>query len=171
MYRRHAHTKMNQLAFWVLPLLLIGGCVLIWTKAANATARYIGVGALVALIGAAACLFLIRYRLFDTLVFNVSAVERHSLFGKITVHRYSDVYATVGVYSSSLESKPCAILTPKRLQTAVFLIDTGKYGNLISVNRHDVFYCPMDDELQKFLRTRLELEWVKEGESAYEKSV
>lgn len=161
MYRRNAHTKLNRLAFWALPILLAVGCVLILNNAANSIARIIGIGAMVALIGAAACLFLLRYRLFDTLVFNVSSVERHSLFGKTTVHRYSEVYAAVGVYSSSLETKPCLILTPKQLQTAVLLIDTGKYGNLTAVNRHRVFYCPLDDELQKFLQTRLELEWVK----------
>jgi hypothetical protein len=99
-------------------------------------------------------LFLILFRSWDKLYFYDDKIVRISLFKK-EEFKYEDYIAVLGKYTSSVESKTAIILTPKKYDGVVTLVDTSRFGNVIQVNKMKVLYCLSDDELIKFLNNKM----------------
>ena len=155
------HTPSNMASFFVIPVLCVVAGYFVVKDAANDTMRIFGIVAMLALFAFSAWLFLLRFRIFDYLVFGEETVERRSLFAKPLTYNYSDLRVCIGNYSSIAEEKLCLIFTPKKMDVAVCRIDTSKFGNISSVNLWGVIYCAPSGELTEFLHTREKLSWVE----------
>jgi hypothetical protein len=154
------HTPANLAVFPVILTIFVVAGYFIWRDAYDDTWRLIGVLLLTGFFIGYLFLFLKAFRIFDYLVFDENTVERHSIFGKKLIYQYSEIYAGIGMYTSTIEEKKYVIFAPKKLNRFVFHIDTSKFGNVISVNRLNFVYCAISNEMIDFLKTRQELEWV-----------
>lgn len=155
------HTPANISSFFLIPVLLIVCGFFIAKDAYNGTMRIVGIIGLAAIFALALWIFLIKFRIFDWLIFTEEGVERHSPIGRTLTYIYSELYAVIGMYTSVAQEKPCLIFTPKSLGIVANHIDTSKRGNIVPANKNGVIFCKADAPLVEYLKSINSLEWAK----------
>ena len=153
-FSKFMHSLSNRVASLVLLPMFIIGLYFIYRDAYDDLWRIIGIVMISLLFIFSMYLFLILFRSWDKLYFYEDKIVRISLFKKEEFW-YEDYIAVLGKYTSSVESKTAIILTPKKEDGVVTLVDTSRFGNVIQVNKMKVLYCISDDELIKFLNNKM----------------
>ena len=150
----YLHSLSNRLVIVFLPIMMIAMSLVVWYEdmpLGNRIGIIVGVDLLFLFLFA---LFLWAWRLLDKTVFTERHIKRVSLFRPAEIHDYSEYFVVVGEYRTSFGTRPCIILTPKKLGRAVAIVDTGKYGNHRSVNKAGVIYTLYDESLANYLKGR-----------------
>ena len=153
-FNKFMHSLSNRIACLVLLPMFIIGLYFIYRDAYDDLWRIIGIVMISLLFIFSMYLFLILFRSWDKLYFYEDKIVRISLFKK-EEFKYEDYIAVLCKYTSSVESKTAIILTPKKYDGVVTLVDTSRFGNVIQLNKMKVLYCLSDDELIKFLNNKM----------------
>ena len=145
------HSILNKLTIPALMILYIVGFYFIYRDAYNEITRIIGLIVLTILLILVFILFIFSFRILDYLVFTDDEIILCSYFRKNISFKYYEYVIGYGRYISIIEDKKILIFLPISLGKIVSVVDTSKFGNTIALNKNNILYCQIDDNLVKFL--------------------
>ncbi len=149
-FKKYMHSLSNRIAFFTLIPLFGVGSYFIFRDAETDLLKFIGVGVMILLYLIFALLFIYKLKVLNKIIFYKEKFVIKELL-KQKEYKYEDYLAVIGDYTSIIEEKKAFIFIPKRLNIIVKKVDTSKTGNVIALNKNEVFYCLYDKVLHMFL--------------------
>ena len=154
LFVKSMHSVLNKLAYFVLyPIFIIFGYIM-YRDRANDEIFIFGVLVMLGIFLFFNYIFLFKFKIFGKLYFYEDRIVMKDLF-KEEDFKYGDYVCVVGKYTSIIESKKHFIFTPIDKKVVVTLVDTSKFGNVITLNKNKVLYCTFDDKLLGFLDDKM----------------